>query len=104
MASRVEREFHQTMIDLHRAAEAIGYRATVFIGMVQQRGGLATAKALINSSRPTDGYTKLFELGRLDLSVEAVVIDNPAWHELFTAEELLRARKRLKDHRYQSRA
>lgn len=77
MKTKAEREFHQAMIEIHRAAGEIGYRATVFIGMVQDRGGLATAKALINSSTPSDGYTKLFELGRLDLSVEAVVMDNP---------------------------
>ncbi len=90
------------MIDIHRAAGEIGYRATVFIGMVQDRGGLATAKALINASTPSDGYTRLFELGRLDLSVEAVVMDNPSWHHLFLPEELARARKRLRDYGYSS--
>ena len=104
MDTKLERDFHHAMIDVHRAAAEIGYRATIFIGMVQDRGGLATAKALINSNVASDGYTKLFELGRLDLSVEAVVIDNPAWHELFTVDELARARKRLKDYRYEPKA
>ncbi len=36
------------------------------------------------------------EYGRLDLTVEAVVLQKP-WRDLFTAEELATARKRLQD-------
>ena len=32
---------------------------------------------------------------RLDLTVEAVVVENKKWHELFEPEELERARRRL---------
>jgi len=36
----------------------------------------------------SEGYTALWERGRLDLTVEALIHDNPQWHPLFTPEEL----------------
>jgi hypothetical protein len=43
----------------------------------------------------SDGYTALYERGRLDLTAEAMVIENKKWHGLFEEEELVKARKRL---------
>ncbi len=98
----VSKAFDQAMFDIYRRADAeIGYRPTIFLDMLHKRGGVATAKQLINASKPSDGYTRLYEENRLDLTVEAVVIENPAWHMLFTSEELTRARRRLKDYRYE---
>jgi len=94
-------EFDREMENIYvRAKEEAGYTASIFHRMLIEKGGLATAKQLINDPTVSQGYTNLWERGRLDLSVEAVVIDNPKWHSLFTAEELARARKRLIDYRY----
>jgi hypothetical protein len=49
---------------------------------------------------PSSGYTALWERNRLDLTVEALVTENPEWWELFTPAELERARKRLGEYRY----
>ena len=100
MQSQLERKFHNALLDAYMKSKAIGYNATLFIQMLQDRGGLATAKALINSTKPSDGYTALYSRGHLELTVEAIVIDNPMWHELFTDEELAKARKRLEDYEY----
>jgi len=103
MKSEIERMFHQAMINIHRRArDEAGYRATLFIGMVERSGGLATAKQLINSSKPSQGYAALWELGRLDLTVEALVVENQQWWPLFSREEIDRARKRLSDYEYKS--
>lgn len=72
--------------------------------MISDRGGLLTAKTLINSPKPSDGYTALYELKRLDLTVEAMVLETPVWHELFTDEELQRARRQLNQYGYQVRS
>ncbi len=64
---------------------------------------LSTAKFLINADKPSDGYTALFEKGRLDLTVEAMVVEEPRWYPLFTEEELTRARKRLSAYGYPPR-
>ena len=68
--------------------------------MLHTRRGLETAKYLINSEKPSDGYTHLYERGRLDLTVEALVVEDARWHSLFTSEELVRARKRLEQYGY----
>jgi hypothetical protein len=88
--------FDEAMFNVYRLAkEEAGYNATIFLGMLHDRGGLATAKALINAPKPSDGYTALYERGRLDLTVEAVVVENSVWHSLFTKDELDKSRKRL---------
>jgi hypothetical protein len=97
-----ELEFHAKMIAIyHRAEEETGYVAKYFLQMVAADGGVQTAKTLINANAPADGYTELWRLGRLDLTVEALVVENPEWHDLFTAEEIERARTRLKDYEYE---
>ncbi|WP_291891675.1 hypothetical protein [Maricaulis sp.] len=77
MQTQLERQFHQAMLKAYQDAKAIGYNATVFVQMLQDRGGLETAKVLISSSKPSDGYTALYERGHLELTVEAIVIDDP---------------------------
>jgi hypothetical protein len=59
------------MFDIYQRAKLeAGYNATIFLRMISDRGGLATAKYLINSPTPSDGYTHLYERGRLDLSFD----------------------------------
>lgn len=100
--SSLEAEFDQAMMDVYRRAkDEAGYNATVFLQMLMKKRGIETAKTLINSSAASDGYTALYMRGRLDLTVEALVIEDERWHGLFTTEELARARKRLKDYRYE---
>jgi hypothetical protein len=98
----LEQEFTQAMFDIYRRAKVeAGYNASIFFQMISDRGGVRTAKALINAPRPSEGYTHLYERGHLEITVEAVVVENPKWHVLFTPEEIARARKRLKDYRYE---
>lgn len=100
MPTQLELEFHQAMIGIYQQANEAGYTAPYFLRMVIERGGVDAAKALINSSTPSDGYTALFELGHLDLTVEALVVGDPKWHPLFEPEEIERAKKRLKGFGY----
>lgn len=96
-----EKQFDQAMVGIYqRAKDEAGYIASIFLSMVYDKGGVSTAKYLINSAKPSDGYTALFERGRLDLTVEAVVVENANWHELFTEQEFRKCRKRLTDYRY----
>lgn len=92
-------KFNEAMFSIYRRAkQEVGYNATIFLQMLTDRGGLATAKTLINAAKPSDGYTALYERGRLDLTVEAMIVGDPQWHALFLQEELDRARKRLKSY------
>jgi hypothetical protein len=89
------------MVELYRRIKSeLGYNAANFLRMLDDRGGLATAKYLINAPKPSDGYAFLYDRGRLDLTVEAMVVEHARWHELFTSDELARARLRLKQYGY----
>jgi hypothetical protein len=95
------KQFDAAMFEIYRRAKLeAGYNATIFLRMISDRGGLATAKYLINSTTPSDGYTHLYERARLDLTVEAMVVENTKWHDLFTSEELASANSRLKKYGY----
>ena len=96
----VERRFSEAMFAIYREAKDIGYTPSIFLRMLHEKGALETARQLINAAQPSDGYTRLWELRRLDLSVEAVVHDNAEWHDLFTQDELQRCEKRLADYGY----
>lgn len=95
-----ERRFGEAMLAIYLEAKKIGYTPSIFHRMLNELGALQTARQLINAPQPSDGYTRLWDLGRLDLSVEAVVHDNEEWHSLFTQDELDRCRKRLTDYGY----
>jgi hypothetical protein len=100
----LSRQSDAAMFEIYRRAKTeAGYNATIFLRMIGERGGLATARYLINSPKPSDGYTHLYERGRLDLTVEAMVIGNSKWHSLFTTEELSAASKRLKNYGYRQK-
>jgi len=98
MSNSLEDEFHDAMVNIYKRALEAGYKATYFLQMVNKSGGVATAKQLINSEKVSVGFTKLWELGKLDLTVEALVQD-PKWKSLFTAEEIEKARKRLDEYK-----
>jgi hypothetical protein len=61
---------------------------------VNGKGGLETAKTLLAKPDPQTGLTRLWECGRLDLSIEALVID-PRFESLFREAERKTARERL---------
>ena len=99
---RLEEQFTEAMFQIYRRAKSeASYNAKMFLQMISRQGGLRTAKTLINSAKPSNGYTALFELGRLDLTVEALVVEDVRWRSLFTQEELARAHRRLQDYEYQ---
>ena len=96
------KQFDEAMRGIYeRAKSEAGYNATVFWNMLNDRGGIATAKFLINSQKQSAGYTELFLRRRLDLTVEAMVVENPRWHSLFLPEELEKARRRLIANQYE---
>lgn len=96
-------EFDRAMRRLYtEALEQTGYRPTYFLRMVSELGGLGAAKQLLAPGQQThDGFTTLYLHGRLDLTVEATILD-PTFAELFTDDELDTARERLRLHGYRT--
>lgn len=94
-------EFDQEMLSIYqRALSEASYKATRFLQMLNEHRGLETARILLHARTVSEGYTALWERDRLDLTVEAVIHDNPKWHPLFTQDELAICIKRLKEYRY----
>ncbi len=101
MNTDLKSRFNSAMWDLYnRAKHEAKYNATRYLEMLNKYGGLETAYILINSPKVSDGYTALWERGRLDLTVEAFIWDNPEYRELFNDEQLKIVKKRLVDYRY----
>ncbi len=95
--SNLESDFHLAMRRIYaQARDECDYRATRFIQMVDRKGGLETARQLLQPAPPSDGLMKLWECRRLDISMEALILQ-PEWKPLFTQKERLEAWKRLKN-------
>nr|MDT0663338.1 DUF262 domain-containing protein [Micromonospora sp. DSM 115978] len=93
-------DFERAMRGVYEAARReAGYNATYFLGMIAEHGGLATARKLLASPVVSDGFAALWERGRLDLTVEALVT-RPEYESLFTADELDMAQHRLRQFGY----
>ena len=91
----LEKRFEQEMRNIYLTAKnECGYNASRFLQLLSSKGGLAAAKQLIRKPGGTDGFTTLWEHGRLDLSVEAHIL-KPEYRELFTDEERDLCRERL---------
>jgi hypothetical protein len=70
-----EKAFAKAMRDAYlRAMTEAGYNATYFLRMPSDHGPIDTARRLITSTQPPEGFTQLWQRGRLDLTVEASVL------------------------------
>ena len=96
--ARLQRDFDEAMLQVYvRARDECRYNATRFLQMLHERRGIETARRLLPSM--SDGYAELWRRGRLDLTVEALILRKP-WRRLFTGEELRAARRRLEESNY----
>jgi hypothetical protein len=90
MSESLEKQFHDQMRRIYREASAFGYRPTYFLRMVEEYGGVMAARNLLRKGI-SDGLERLAREGRLDISMEALVLKEP-WSELFSEEEKALAR------------
>jgi hypothetical protein len=72
------------------------YRPSYFLQMLDNYGAVGTAIKLATATKFHEGFTKLWEFGRLDLTVEAIMLRTP-FNQLFSQEVLDKALKRLKE-------
>ena len=94
----VERAFHRDMLTgIERLKLEIEYTPTRFTQMVGEHGGLGAVHLLLRGRDSSDGFTTLWEKGRLDMSCEAHVL-LPWYADLFSDDEGAVARHRLEAH------
>ena len=91
----LEDNFHAAMVTIYKTAQKeLNYNATRFLQLISNNGGLHAAKQLIAVDGGTYGFEVLWEHGRLDLSVEALVLEKE-FRQLFTDEEITLCKTRL---------
>lgn len=89
--------FDEAVLNLiERSRTELRYNPRYFRVMVTQYGALGAARRLLHAPAVSDGFVTLWERGRLDLTVESLVVDERFAH-LFTEEEREVARRRLAD-------
>jgi hypothetical protein len=67
-----ERQWNRALVTIYKTAKReLGYPANRFLHMLGDHGGVVTAKQLLWSDKPSDGFTFLGEHRRLELTVEA---------------------------------
>ncbi|WP_182882083.1 GmrSD restriction endonuclease domain-containing protein [Microbispora sp. H10949] len=100
----VTAEFDAAMRSIYdKARSEANYHASYFLSMLAEHGSLATARKLLRSPAVSDGFAALWERGRLDLTVEALVVQ-PQFAEMFTPTEIEVARHRLEQFGWSSGA
>ncbi len=100
MDSTTDQRFTAFLVDAaDRSQREAGYNPTMFRQMLGSEGGYRAAVKLLSANKVSDGFEKLWEKGRLDLSVEALILQ-PEWAGHFAEELRSIARKRLRDARY----
>jgi 5-methylcytosine-specific restriction enzyme A len=97
---QIEIQFHKDMLGIYERAKKIGYNASRFKQMVANQGGYAVAKKFIQSNTPSEGFISLWELGSMDLTVEALILKD-VYSTLFSLEERRIVADRLKEYGYE---
>jgi len=71
----LEKKFNKDMINIYyEAKKELNYNATRFLQLITEKGGVRAAKQLISKEDGTSGFDTIWEMGRLNLSVEAHVL------------------------------
>lgn len=99
MDKQENEEFTAYLREAVRQAEQLKYFPNRFKGMLNADGGYETVNRILASGKPSEGFTKLWELGRLDLTCEAIIVETK-WRSYFDEALLDRAEKLLRQMGY----
>ncbi len=86
--------FHAAVVQHVQAIQDHVYRPTYFIQVMNERGAYEAACQVIHDQVLPQGFSTLFQANRLDLTIEAFVLQ-PEWAALFEPQTLRLARDRL---------
>jgi len=88
-------QFTHQLVAAANEAVGLGYRPTRFKQMLNTDGGFETVKRILATGRPSEGFTRLLELGRVDLTCEAIIVES-RWRPFFDEGLLTRSEALLK--------
>lgn len=90
----IEDQLTSVLRGTYETARERGYIATYFLQMLEEHGGLETARRLLAKPEAQQGLFELWDRGLLDISMEAVILQD-RFRSLFTEVELSEAHRRL---------
>jgi predicted GNAT family N-acyltransferase len=94
------KDLREAMLEIYRRSlRDTGVDHRLFHQMIIERSPHETALHLVHALKPSDGYTDLFLKKRLDLTVEALVLQ-AKWTPIFADETRQQARKRLTEYHF----
>ena len=95
--SALERALRRKIVEDAAECNGLGYKPYEFLRMVEHHGAVGACRRVIMDhpyNRAPYGFSKLWELSALDLTVEYTVLQ-PKWHPLFEQNVRDRAKARL---------
>ena len=97
VADELVAELNKALPDgIHECKRALAYTPTYFIRMLSESGPVATVRQLVTQPVPSEGFTRLWEDGRLDLTVEFVAL----WPEFSPLFDDIQSVERARLERY----
>jgi hypothetical protein len=93
--SELEQQFDCAVMQAVAECRAFGYNPAYFIRMRSQDGTRDATAKLLNDDKSSDGFNRLVEQGRMELTLEAIIWDNPIFWPLFHSTVLKKAFTRL---------
>ena len=94
MDTKENETFTHHLLGAVREAENLGYRPHRFKAMLNADGGYETVKRILASGKPSDGFMRLLELGKVDLTCEAIIVES-RWRRHFDEDLLARSENLL---------
>ena len=87
---------------LDQTKKEIGYNPTITRRMVYEHGAVEATARIVRIKKFSSGFAKLYDQSRLDLSIEAYLLEHKEYHHLFESdpEVLPLCIKTLKEYGY----
>jgi len=98
-----EKDFRIKLIEFFESDECKveGYSTVRILQMINQnKDVIKLVKGFMNNPKPSGGFRALKAIKRLDLSLEAYILERPEIKDLFNADEKSMAIFRLKEAKY----
>ena len=93
-------ELRERYISTYNACKKFKYFPRAFLDMIVSNDDIVEiTRRLIHKEGGTSGFATLFENGKMELSVENIILE-PRYRELFTREDLQAAYNQLERHEY----
>jgi hypothetical protein len=94
---KLQAQLHEQLRQDAEESESIGYPPKQFRIMLAESGPVGACRRVIMAPNIPDGFIRLLELERLDLTAEATILRGP-WRALFEAAVIEQAKKRLREY------